>query len=282
MTPASMTPGGASMTPGGASMTDWPNHERILARFRQWLDETHAEADTLADDAQLTDGQPDGGSVGLYQLIEQFTALRHEVKLQTKSSRNLDQRSAGAFDALQEAVTQLHSVQTNQAEAVHQAAKPLVEALIDLDEALQRGQAVIETARRRVLEESARELQELRQRLDELFRRQSWWRRRLCRPWNEAIKDVYFPKAIEVHRSILDSLVEGYDLIQKRLQRTLTQEQILRIECVGKPVDPNSMTVIEALDDPYRPGGLVIDQIRPGYYWRGKVFRFAEVRAVRS
>ena len=42
------------------------------------------------------------------------------------------------------------------------------------------------------------------------------------------------------------------------------------------------MTVIEVVDDPDRPPGEVVDEVRRGYTWRGRVLRFAEVRASRT
>ena len=42
------------------------------------------------------------------------------------------------------------------------------------------------------------------------------------------------------------------------------------------------MTVVEVVDDPLRPPGLVVEEMRPGYYWKDKVIRFAEVRAVQG
>jgi molecular chaperone GrpE len=62
----------------------------------------------------------------------------------------------------------------------------------------------------------------------------------------------------------------------------MDKEGILRIRCLGQPVDPTCMTVVEVVDDPTRPPGLVVDEVRTGYYWKSKVFRFAEVRAVRG
>ena len=46
--------------------------------------------------------------------------------------------------------------------------------------------------------------------------------------------------------------------------------------------DPNLMTVVEVVNDPRRPPGLVIEEVRPGYCWKDKVLRFAEVRAVQG
>jgi molecular chaperone GrpE len=257
----------------------WPDTEEVLARFRSWLDEAHEQALALGDDPPMARGQSETPAVGMLQLVEQFTALRHELKLQTKSARSLEERSEETLNAMHAAIEQFRSVQANESQAGQHAAKPLAEALVDLDEALLRGRKVIETARSRILVETTAELQKLRDQLDELFRTQSWWRRRLCRPWHEAAKDLYCQRTTELHRGILNSLLEGYELIQNRLRRTLDEQAILRIQCVGQPVDPNSMTVIEVINDPRRPPGVVVEEVRPGYYWKGKVLRFAEVRA---
>jgi molecular chaperone GrpE len=58
--------------------------------------------------------------------------------------------------------------------------------------------------------------------------------------------------------------------------------QVRRIDCVGLPVDPGQMTVVEVVDSPDRAPGHVVDEVRRGYTWRGRVLRYAEVRAARE
>ena len=60
-------------------MNDSLENEAMLGRFRQWLEETRREADSLPDDAEVLVEQSDAQPVGLLQLVEGFTALRHEV-----------------------------------------------------------------------------------------------------------------------------------------------------------------------------------------------------------
>ena len=260
-------------------MNHWPDNDQVLASFRGWLSDAQSEAESVREDMASDNGEPAAPAVGLIQLVEQFTALRHELKLQTKSARSLEERSEATLTEMHAAIEQFRSVQADENQAVQKAAKPMVEALIDLDEALQRGRKVIENAQRRILEDSVEELKKVRDRLDEVFQLQSWWRRRLCRPWHEATKEIYFHQAVELQRGIFASLLEGYNLIQSRLQRFLEEEKIIRIPCVGQPADPHAMTVIEVIDDPTKPAGVVVEEIRPGYFWKGKVVRFAEVRA---
>jgi molecular chaperone GrpE len=215
----------------------------------------------------------------LLQLVEEFTALRHEVKLQTKSSRAAAEGTQQALAAVGQAVELLRAAQAKEAEAGRLAAKPLVESLAELDEALRRGRAVIDTARRRILEDLAGHV---REELDDLVRRLPPWRRWLCRAWCRGAREILVQRAALAHRDIFDSLVEGYGLMLDRLQRAMKKAELYRIDCVGKTADPNLMTVVEVVDDPLHPPGLVVDELRPGYYWKDKVLRFAEVRAVQG
>jgi molecular chaperone GrpE len=260
-------------------MNDRLDHEAMLDRFRRWLEEARAEAEGLGEEGEGPAEQPGNRQVGLLQLVEQFTALRHEVKLETKSSRGLAERIGQALAAIEQAAQAFRAVEAKEAEADRRAAKPLVESLVELAEALARGRAVIDTARRRILEDLAGEVQE---QLDNLLLRLPWWRRRLCRSWCRGARETLVERAALAHRDIFDSLIEGYNLILNRLGRAMQKAELYRIECVGKTVDPNLMTVVEVIVDPLRPPGLVVEEVRPGYYWKGKVLRFAEVRAVQG
>ncbi len=260
-------------------MNDSLDNEALLGRFRQWLEETRREADALPEDAEVLAEQGEALPVGLLQLVEQFTALRHEVKLQTKSSRGVAERTEQALAAMQQAIELLRSVEVKEEETGQRVAKPLVESLIELDEALGRGRLVIDAARRRMLEDLTGHIQE---QLDDLLLRLPSWRKWLCRSWCRRARDILIQRIGLTYRDIFDSLAEGYDLILGRLQRAMKKAELYRIECLGRQVDPNLMTVVEVVDDPLRPPGLVVDQIRPGYYWKDKVIRFAEVRAVQG
>ncbi len=244
--------------------------------------------------------------VSLHEVIEGFTALRHELKLQTKSTRGLDETAresigsmekatanmfqAGtameqmtaalrtAMSTLEAASDQFRGVRAREAEVARQAARPAVEALAELDEALHRGAAVIESARRQIVIDSAAAL---RGELEEGFRLLPWWRRWLVRGWHRRAADLLVRRAESDHRRILDALCEGYELILDRLQRALTGQRLERIACLGRPADPHTMTVLEAVEDEGQPPGTVIEEVRPGYLWQGEVLRFAEVRATR-
>ena len=277
-------------------MSDWPDAEQTLARFREWLEQIRAEAEAIGGDTAPAGDSPkgtvpfssnenrdspppvDSPVLSLVDLVREFTALRHEVKLQTKSARNLEEQTAAAVEALGAAARQFESVEPRETEAAERAAAPLVETLADLDEALQRGQEVMEGARRRILDQSAAQFH---RELEDLYARQPAWKRWLCRGWHKAIGELERRMA-QTNRQILDSLVEGYGLARGRLQRAMAREGLRRMACIGRPVDPHTMTVVEAVEDPGQAPGTVVDEIRPGYLWNSRVLRFAEVRAVRQ
>jgi molecular chaperone GrpE len=254
--------------------------EELLARFRAWLEQTRAEAHAPGGEADVeadVEAGVEAGPVGLLQLVEEFTALRHEIKLQTRSARGVEERAAEATAGLREAIDQFHAIPVKEAEAAQRAAEPLAVALADLDEALRRGQGVIEGAHRRIAEESA---EQVARQLEELRRDQSWLARWFCRRWQREVARL-FQEHAEVHRQVLDSLAEGYGLIQSRLDRAMARDEIARISCMGRLVDPNRMTVVAMVDDPTAAPGTVVEEIRSGYTWKGRVLRFAEVRAAR-
>jgi len=260
-------------------IAQWPDVEEVLSRLRHWLVQVRDEADALCGDEEPAAEAPLSAPVGLFQLVEQFTALRHELKLSTKSARALEQESQQALGGLEQAMAAFRAVGPKESEAAQRAAWPLVQALAELDEALRRGRAVVETARRRIVEESA---EALTRDLDERFRRQPWGFRWLAAGWHRTVCTLVRREAAEVHGKVFDSLLAGYELIQNRLQRAMTREGVTRIACLGKPVDPHTMTVVEAVDDPAHAPGTVVEEVRPGYVWNGKVIQYAEVRAVRA
>jgi molecular chaperone GrpE len=260
-------------------MNDRAPVEAVLDRFRRWLVAARLEAD------QPVEFEPGPGSeeesprdFGVIDLVEEFTALRHEVKLQTKSGRGLIAQTETVVSALRLAIEQFRSVEPKEAQAVWTAAKPLAEALADLDEALDRGQREIIKARQRIARESVRDLEAA---LNDLLGRRSWIRRRLLRAYHSEVLDVVRRDG-QSRNDLFASLIEGFGLIQKRLRRVMEIEQVKRIPCEGKPVDLELMNVLEVVDRPDQSPGTVVKELRRGYTWRGRVVRYAEVQAVRG
>jgi molecular chaperone GrpE len=67
----------------------------------------------------------------------------------------------------------------------------------------------------------------------------------------------------------------------QRVERALQQTDLEPIAAVGEPFDPEQMEAVEVVVEPGREFTEVIEEVRRGYLWRGKVFRYAQVRVAR-
>lgn len=294
----------------------WWENEEIIRGFRNWLTHTADEIEAMEEGDRPTDDGPspdepswpsddentsrpeDGGNfpsaneadprdepapdlpeVGLLQLVEAFTAMRHELKLQTKGSRNLEASVARSLEGLDAASRTFQSVQADEQEAAERAARPAVEALIELDEGLRRAQQAFQSTHHQMTQSAPAQLRES---LDTRFQKQPWWRRLAARRWHEQVREA----AVEaLARSIAEefaSLMQGFELIQARLARTLDRLKIGRLDETGGPVDPSRMSVVELVHNADAPPETVVEVVRPGYVWGERVVRYAEVRAVAS
>ena len=100
--------------------------------------------------------------------------------------------------------------------------------------------------------------------------------------YHRQMREVVEREARGMNQDWLDSLLEGFELIHNRVRRVLKSEAIEPIACLGLPVDPERMIVIETTDStdwPPQTGGR---RTARGYTWKGRVLRLAEVRAVRG
>jgi molecular chaperone GrpE len=253
--------------------------DALIDRFRDWLDAASAESESEA--APLGVAQEDAEPIrdfGLIDLIEEFTALRHELKLQTKSSRGLSEQAETMMGALKQAIEQFRSVEPNEEQAAWTTGKSLALGLADLDEALHRAGGEIERARTQIADNGPKSLESA---LEDLRRGQSWLHRWLFRQTHKQLIEIAKRDGVSRH-SLFDSFSEGFGLIQKRLHRLLAAEQIESIPCEGRAVDPELMTVLELIDSRSQPSGTVTKELRRGYTWRRRVLRFAEVQAART
>jgi len=258
--------------------------EDILRRFQEWLAQTNRELEQLENEPFGPQSEPSvtesasAPAVGLLPLVEAFTALRHELKLQTKSARGTEDSLQTALAGLDRAIECFDNVEPQEHAAAEQAARPLVEALIGLDEAMRRGVQAVAAAQRRLTEVTP---QRLIDQLEQRFARRSFWQRWRSRAWHTEVLRCCRQVLAETQGPVLASLGDGYQLICDRLQRTLAEHRIERMKCAGQAVDPARMNVVELVDVLGVAPETVVDEIRPGYHWHGRVMRFAEVRATR-
>jgi molecular chaperone GrpE len=253
-----------------------------------------------------------GTWIDLHTVLAHFTALRHEINLQTKAVRAQQEQTG---ESLRQATQALKTLEASHAasQQAQQAAnenvlRPLLQTLVELHDALARTGREIERALDAVASSpnldptavmtltlptpeqvpvapplpwwarlfgvravDSAALDSLRSRLDT-------WRRKLA----DDDTSARLSESRERARQILTSVAAGYTMTLQRVERALSKHGLEAIVAVGRPYDPERMEAVEAVTDSSRPSGEVLDEVRRGYLYQGRVFRFAQVRVAKN
>jgi molecular chaperone GrpE len=70
-----------------------------------------------------------------------------------------------------------------------------------------------------------------------------------------------------------DAMLDGIKMIHKKLDDILTKEGLERLECVGKPFDPNKHEILAQVPTNNHQSGTVLEEARKGFVFKGKVLR---------
>lgn len=237
-----MQVGAASDGVESADRRDGLDIDAILTDFRAWLEEFAARGEPAPAPPQTVD---------LFTLMSQFTALRHEVNMQTKAVR-------GAVEQNADLVKQLAAVPTPDS---GEELRPVAKALIDITDALS-----LSLAQMAKLRDTAGAL------LQEPAPAQGFFSR---------LFGSAPPRDSTKLKQLAAAAADGYTMSLLRVERLFPDLQLEPIIRLGEPFDPETMEAIEVLGDTGQPSGTVIQTVRPGYLWRGKVFRFAQVKVAR-
>jgi len=276
--------------------------ERILANFRDWI----GELPPIRKEPS-SNGAPEpehgSGQVDLHTLVGQFVALRHEVNLQTKSTRASLEQNATTLQQLEEAVEEQRGRPEFEPERMdgRDELRPLLKAVVDVYDALALAKRQVERQKDKIiagLETVMNELDiEPPPDAGAPYRPGFWqrvmggrdpsantdslkqWRDRTMRKIQERQQRV--GEAAEFVRQAFEGLLTGYAMSLNRIERVLPQFGVVAIDCLGEEFDPEIMEVVEAVAQSGRPAGEVLEEVRRGYIWKETVFRYAQVRVAR-
>lgn len=73
------------------------------------------------------------------------------------------------------------------------------------------------------------------------------------------------------------SLVQTLELVLRKFDRTLEDHGVSRVDTVGRPFDPATMSAVGTCKDPEIQDGTVVEEIRGGFLLDDQVMRSAEV-----
>jgi molecular chaperone GrpE len=285
--------------------------DAVLADFRSWLEQL-ADTPSAITDTSAAASPPD-----LHTLLAQFTALRHEINLQTRSSRTQQEQAAEALRQLNTALDTSQRKEEETAEKQNardeEMLRPLLKTLVDIYDALALARREILRVRETVLPE-LEQMKEWPRLLAEKAQEQpspgapepvapvpSFWSRLVGkktavppeslvaaeRQWREQLGRDQQDTAERLAQAsgrvgpMLAALVAGYTMSMQRVERALQQYELEPIPAAGQAFDPERMEAVEVTIEPGRTVTEVIDEVRRGYLWHGRVFRFAQVRVAR-
>ncbi|MGR9106990.1 MAG: nucleotide exchange factor GrpE [Gammaproteobacteria bacterium] len=215
--------------------------EHLDEEFKQQLISEFSE---YLDAGAFLAGAADEGErpVDLYSLLQEFVALKTEVKIEARQFKS-------ALDQFQATLDQLRTEKTYLGECLEQtkagiqqekdnALRALLVSLLDLRDRLHAGlQAVEQVPEPRIS---------------------------LCRRKRD--------------RALIEGLRKGQSLTLKRLDDLLASYQVVPIAVLDKVFDPMAMRAAEVETREDLENGRVTGELRIGYRWRNEVLRVAEVK----
>jgi molecular chaperone GrpE len=226
--------------------------------------------DSLRDDGQSL--QEGAHQFGAFDIVEAFTAMRHEWRGQTKESRALVEQVESAVARFESLEAKLCASAEEDRPDDSSAARQLALHLVDADHQLSRAIAAMTQ-----LEANRRQRYDAdEQAVGQYFAAMSALGRWFAQPLLKFIA-TQRPAGATAE----DPAIEGLNLVLARLRRALADSGIERIETEHEPFDAETMRAIGTVDATDCPSGCVAEQLTPGYRWRDRMLRFADVRVAK-
>ncbi len=214
--------------------------------------------------------EPTFERLGAADIVEAFTILRHEIKLQVRGGRELQQSLQEGLQRLEQRIATPPAV----AESVPENRK-MAEAIAEIEESLHRAiESIVQ------LPAMAPSENNILHRYDQMVSRAPWIAKTFAGKWLEGLRAglAQSISAAKQTEPTQDATYRGLDLLLARVHRLMKQCDIERVNVLHQPFDSETMNAIGLIADPSIPSTHVAQQLRPLYRWRNNTLRCAEVR----
>ena len=221
----------------------------------------------LESSEEMAAGDDAPPEFGLVDIVEAFTAMRHEWRGQTKESRTVAESVHAAVANIEQLEEKLLALT---ASGSTDESRKLAELIADTDNQLTRAVAAASHAdsNRRHREEA--DLKAIQYYFNGMNAIARWFARPLL---------AIVTEQRQVKEQVTESpAVEGLNLMLAKLRRAMKEHQIQRLDALGQVFDAETMNAIGTVESRDSPSGHVAEQLSPCYRWRGNLLRFAEVR----
>jgi molecular chaperone GrpE len=254
--------GPAALTPAAV--------EALIAEFRGWLASGRREPAGGPAVHRPAHAGRSPEPVDLSTLVGQFTALRHEVNLQTRAARAATEQAA-------EAVRLLANPPVPPDDGMRSVARAVVDIADVLALSLRQAEKLRDAAAELVEEVAEKPGADAPRSPRPGFFARLFGRPPGPPPDDEPPEDP----AADKLRQLVAAAADGYALSLRRVERLLPTLELEVRPCYGEPFDPDWMEAVEVVGDTGEPPGTVVEEVRPGYLWRGQPFRPAQVKVAR-
>lgn len=257
-------------TAGGDAPAGQPRYltperiDAILADFRGYLEAV----------AEPPPAPPSAPAFDMATVVAQFTALRHDVNLQTKATRAATEQTAAVVEQLAAAPRP-------------SSPDPLVKGLVEIADALAASHRQIETVRAGLepllAKLSAASLPEPPAAsigfLGKLLGGSALvsWAKDVALA--DAQRTATATEATQKLTPLLAGMADGYAMSLRRVEKALEAVGMLTIPTVGRAFDPELMEAVEVVSG--ENSGVVVEEVRRGYTRDGRAVRFALVKVAR-
>lgn len=205
---------------------------------------------------------------GLLEVIEAFTAMRHEWRTQSRESREL-------ADSVQSATEWLKRIEATIDQKISYSAEEdltgIVQLVIDLDIRLDRAVQALEDCI-----QTGPQREQLVDRIQHRFRQSGFWTRWFGKKFCEQVISE-----IQSTPDPIEPLAEGFRLVHHRLRQSMSERKLMRVDPTGQPFDAETMKAVSSVPSDAVPAGHVAETLTPLYLHRGRVAGLAEVRVAR-
>jgi molecular chaperone GrpE len=271
--------------------------EEAILEFRTWAQNFNRLPEPCNSPSEQID---------LTTLVGHFIALRQDIQLQTKSTRSVVEQNAEILKQLTQVVSDSGKSQGREDE---EAVKTLLKVLIDTYDALAMSQKQVEKGRQNLqklihqmeFENPVASLPPQTEAIPIFEPSGGFWSRlfgfrkiptenpfateRLqLDKWREQQLQFQAEKReqnrllLDMIQQTVDGLLTGYSMSLSRIDKVLPQFELESMTVLGERFDPERMEVLEIVFESGRPIGTVIEEVRRGYWYRGAIFRYAQVR----
>lgn len=207
---------------------------------------------------------------GAVDIVEAFTAMRHEWRGQTKESRSLAEQIEAAAASIQTLEAKLLARVGAMRSDDSAEARRLALIIVETDHQLTRAIAAIARWEEHRRQRALAERDAIERCVAGMNRVVRWLARRLLTLLAEQAAS---PGSTEEQPA-----TEGLNMVLARLRRQMREQGIERMDVLGQPFDAATMYAIGTVSTMDYPEGHVAEQLSPAYGWQGQPLRFADVR----